>query len=178
MKSNQRIVFASSHVFIFILSMVSALLFILKVPNTFNANQIFSENIHFSDTVFDVVTRLFLLGICSLYTTVASFWSFRSWPYLSAGIGIAAVITAFQMKVQFHPFLFALFLIVGLFQVSVASYVAFVSKKRSSTETIVFKLFFFCLKSFDYKQRIEIQRIRNRNCSIPAIAKAFTLRDL
>ena len=57
----------------------------------------------FSDTVFDVVTRL-LLGICSLYTTVASFWSFRSWPYLSAGIGIAAVITAFQMKVQFHPF--------------------------------------------------------------------------
>ena len=135
MKSNQRIVFASSHVFIFILSMVSELLFILKVPNTFNANQIFSENIHFSDTVFDVVTRLFLLGICSLYTTVASFWSFRSWPYLSAGIGIAAVITTFQMKVQFHPFLFALFLIVGLFQVSVASYVAFVSKKRSSIET-------------------------------------------
>ncbi|EEV32686.1 predicted protein [Enterococcus gallinarum EG2] len=45
-------------------------------------------------------------------------------------------------------------------------------------EPIVFKLFFFCLKSFDYKQRIEIQRIRNRNCSIPAIAKAFTLRDL
>lgn len=64
-----------------------------------------------------------------------AFGLFRSWPYLSAGIGIAAVITAFQMKVQFHPFLFALFLIVGLFQVSVASYVAFVSKKRSSTET-------------------------------------------
>ena len=42
-KSNQRIVFASSHVFIFILSMVSALLFILKVPNTFNANQIFQR---------------------------------------------------------------------------------------------------------------------------------------
>ena len=29
--------------FIFILSMVSALLFILKVPNTFNANQIFQR---------------------------------------------------------------------------------------------------------------------------------------
>ena len=83
--------------------MVSALLFILKVPNTFNANQIFSENIHFSDTVFDVVTRLFLLGICSLYTTVRQLLVFRSWPYLSAGIGIAAVITAFQMKVQVHP---------------------------------------------------------------------------
>ncbi|MCU7699270.1 hypothetical protein OM428_10990 [Enterococcus gallinarum] len=88
------------------------------------------------------------MGICSLYTTVASFWSFRSWPYLSAGIGIAAVITAFQMKVQFHPFLFALFLIVGLFQVSVASYVAFVSKKEAAlkqVEPIVFKLFFSAL---------------------------------
>ena len=129
MKSNQRIVFASSHVFIFILSMVSALLFILKVPNTFNANQIF-QRIYIFQTQSLMWSQGFLLGICSLYTTVASFWSFRSWPYLSAGIGIAAVITAFQMKVQFHPFLFALFLIVGLFQVSVASYVAFVSKKQ------------------------------------------------
>ncbi|WP_291290740.1 hypothetical protein [Enterococcus sp.] len=135
MKPNQRIVFASSHVFIFILSMVAALLFSLKVPNTFNENQIFSENIHFSDTVFDVVTRLFLLGICSLYTTIASFWSFRSWPYLSVAIGLASVFTAVQMKIQFHPWLFTLFMIVGLFQVGVASYVIFASKKRSSTET-------------------------------------------
>jgi hypothetical protein len=132
MKLNRRILFGTSHIFVFILSLVSAFLIIVKVPHLFSADHLFSDTIHFTDAVFDTVTRLFLLGICSLYTTFTIFWSFRSWPYLSAGLGIATVLTIIQIKAHFHPFLYAIFVLIGLFQIGVASYLLFLSKKQDS----------------------------------------------